>query len=258
MKAVIVGNGPSLKEHLRLGHFDMLTERDIHSFGMNLIDMLYDPDPKYDLPGTDWRPTYWVWAEYVGYSREKQPMTRMEYYDRVFEKHILPKKEKCFIGYRFKKALEKRAHVCSYGKLPRMRAPEDHLIWFERCGSWHGVQLEAHKKPTDWHLPTPCVYGGTMNTVLSFAFMFGYSDVGVLGCDLGIEEPSETKDFNHFHPEYFTFLDGSFEKQDDTLREVHEIAKKNFDRMGRRLVNVGIDGKLDVHPRMEFERWIDD
>lgn len=270
MKAVVIGNGVSLRDHLHLGHFDLLTEKGIDSWAMNLIDMLYDPDPEHDLPGTDWRPTFWTWVEYVGYSREDQPWTRTEYYDNVLDRHVHPQIEKCFIDYRFKRVLGRRVEKgrmddrpkmmreAESPVLPNMRAPTDHLIWIERCDGFHGVQTDNHRKPTDWHLPLPCVYGGTMNTVLSLVFMYGYTDVGVIGCDLGIREPDKGHDYNHFRDDYFTYLDGQFDLQDDTLRDVHTIAKMNFDRTGRRIVNVGINGELDIYDRMTFEEWIND
>ena len=258
MKAIVVGNGPSLREHLRLGHFDLLAQSNVHSFAMNLIDLLYEPNPAEGLPGTAWRPTYYVWMEYVGYSRGHQPRSRLETYDRVLDFHILPDVERCFIGYRFKSDLEKRSIVRSLPTLPKFRDPTDKLLWMEGCATYHGVQVDSHRKPDDWHLPIPCVYGGTMNTVLSLSFMLGYDDVAVIGCDLGIRAPDGKVDFNHFDPTYHTFLDGQFEKQDGTLEHVHSIARKNFERVGHRIVNAGIGGLLTAYDRMEFKEWLDD
>lgn len=250
MKAVVVGNGPSLNQHVAAGDFDLLTERGIHSFGMNLLDLLYDR--------TSWRPTYYVWMEYVGYSRAAEPRTRIETYDRVLDFHIVPQVERCFIAYRFKKDLEKRQVVRSLPRLPDFKAPSTTLTWIEACATYHGVQVDSHRKPDDWHLPIPCVYGGTMNTVMSLAFMLGYSDVAVVGCDLGIVAPTAEQDFNHFDPSYHTFLDGQFEKQDGTLEHVHSIARANFERMGRRIVNAGIGGLLTAYERMSLREWLDD
>jgi hypothetical protein len=250
MKAVVVGNGPSLNDHIANGDFDLLASAPVHAFGMNLIDLLYDR--------TEWRPTYYVWMEYVGYSRAALPRTRLETYDRVLDYHIVPKRERCFIGYRFKKDLEKRCDVRSLPRLPDFKDPTPELTWVEACATYHGVQVDSHRKPDDWHLPCPCVYGGTMNTVLSFAFMFGYSDVAVIGCDLGLVEPVGDMDLNHFDPSYHTFLDGQFEKQDGTLEHVHAIARKNFERMGRRIINAGIGGLLTSYQRMPLGEWLND
>jgi hypothetical protein len=256
MKAVVVGNGPSLRDHLRRGHFDGLTSLGIPSFACNLIDLLYDPNPDADLPGTTWRPTYYVWMEFVGYSRGYHPRSRLETYDRVLDFHILPNVERCFIGHRFKSDLEKRSVARSLPTLPRFQDPTENLIWLEGCSSYHGVQFDNHRRPNDWHLPTPCVYGGTMNTVLSLAFMHGFDDVAVIGCDLGIVAPAAGTDFNHFDPTYHTFLDGQFEKQDGTLDHVHSIARKNFERVGHRLVNAGIGGRLEALPRLSLVDWL--
>lgn len=45
----VIGNGPSLNEHLERGHFDKLVDHD--TFGVNKIHLMY--------PNTKWRPTYW-------------------------------------------------------------------------------------------------------------------------------------------------------------------------------------------------------
>lgn len=258
MKALVVGNGPSLRKHLEAGDFDALADSGVHAFAMNLIDLLYEADPDAGLPGTAWRPTYYVWMEYVGYSRMAEPRTRLETYDRVLDYHIVPKVERCFIAYRFKRDLEKRQQVRNLPRLPDFKDPTPQLTWIEACSTYHGVQFDAHRRPEDWHLPVPCVYGGTMNTVLSLAFMLGYDDVGVMGCDLGIVAPTPEQDFNHFHPTYHTFLDGQFEKQDGTLEHVHSIARTNFERMGRRIVNAGIGGALNAYDRMPLVEWLND
>jgi len=256
MKAVVIGNGPSLRDHLKAGHFDALAVAEIPTFACNLIDLLYDPNPAIDLPGTSWRPTVYVWMEYVGYSRAATPRTRLETYDRVLDHHIVPQHERCYIAYRFKNDLEKRCATRSLPRLTDFKDPTRYLTWIETCATHHGVQVDSHRRPNDWHLPVPCVYGGTMNTLLSLAFMLGYDDVAVIGCDLGIREPTPEQDFNHFDPTYHTFLDGSFDLADCTLEHVHRIARSNFERVGHRIVNAGIGGLLRAYDRVALTEWM--
>lgn len=255
MKTIIIGNGPSLKEHLHRGHFDLFTQMEIETIAMNSIDWLYDPDPKYDLPGTDWRPTHWVWVEYLWYSRIFQPFTRDDVAEWVLESHVLPGIERCYIDRRFKEVLVKKANELR----PRCRLyKREDVLWIERCSMRHGMQISSPDHPLDWHLPLFCVYGGTMNTALSMAFMFGWDDVGVIGCDLEITEPIGNIDTNHFHPRYYTHIEGSYEMQDDTLRHVHGIAKRNFEKWDRRIVNVGIGGELETYERVDLEKWLNE
>ena len=249
-KAVVIGNGPSLREHLRRGDFERLAG--VETVAMNRIDWLYDPDPEAGLPGTAWRPTRWVWVEYYGISDSADPDSMERTYTRVLERHVFPDVERCYISTHFRKALQDRAW--------RLRECEriftrQKLIWVDRC-NWHGGQCDSLERPEDWHLPMPCTFGGTINTALSLAFMFGFDDVAVIGCDLGIRRAEGPDDPNHFHPRYHTYLDGNFERQDDTLRHVHSIARRNFERCGRRIVNAGIGGLLEVYDRMPLEEWL--
>ena len=67
IKTVVIGNGPSLAEHLSAGDFDLLMELQetglVETWSMNLIDLIY--------PKTDWRPSFWVWVEFLAYDVKK-------------------------------------------------------------------------------------------------------------------------------------------------------------------------------------------
>jgi len=143
------------------------------------------------------------------------------------------------------------------------------IRWIKRCPPQDGhcgqVGLEDTSHPyqgipEEWHYPTPCRFGGSINTALTIAWTLGWRDVGVMGCDLGIKEPEKMKpDPNHFgEGDYPTYLDGrlQFNLQDDTLSLVHQMAKDYYLEHGGKITNVGIGGLLDVHPRMDLEEWI--
>jgi hypothetical protein len=121
-----------------------------------------------------------------------------------------------------------------------------------------GMFCETESKPTDWHLPVWCHYGGTMNVALQFAFAMGYDPVYVIGCDLGIQPIYRTAvaDPNHFHPDYWTWEDNPLEFRDSTLLEVHTMAQRAFEGAGRHIYNAGVGGDLDVYERVDFEQTV--
>jgi hypothetical protein len=248
-KALIVANGRSLKDHLARGDFDVLEMLAVPTIAMNRIDWLYEPDPDEGLAGTVWRPTYWVWVEWVQADSEQQHLTRADVLQQVIERHILTD-EQCWIATRFRKELRTRAL--------QLGVQLNGVHWMERADCRHGVQVDSTSRPKAWHLPSVCPYGGTITAAYHLAWLLGATDVGVLGADLGLKEPDWVLrfDYSHFHSQYFTACDGDLALQDDTLRDAHRLARKQFTRHGRRLVNVGIDGLLDVLPRMGLEEWL--
>ena len=230
MKAVVIGNGPSLNFHNKVGDFELLKEVD--TFAMNNIFDFFEPNEEHGLLGTDWRPSYWTWVEYAG-------GTELPEMYPVIKRSILPYAKMVFINDEFKHVME-RANIDFPGK----------VNWVTRC-SESGV---ADCDTGDWHLPMFCNYGGTVNLVLSLVYMMGYRDVAVIGCDLGIKKPVNGRDTNHFRNDYITYIDGDYTLQDDILRNVHGIAKRYFPR----IVNCGIGGELEVYPRMKLREWMND
>lgn len=236
MKTIVIGNGPSINEHLAAGDFDLLAEMQdaglVETWAMNMIELIY--------PKTSWRPSVWIWVEFLAYGVKRGnhlEFTIGEYAETAKEKHIRPGVERCIIEERFKKY-----------------TGDVDAEWISRCADeGHNVQTDSPTKPTDWHLPVPCIYGGTMNTALSLVYQEGGRDVAVIGCDLGIVEPAKTEDFSHFDPQYMTYTVGDYSLHDDTLRDVHRIAKKNF---GSGIVNCGIGGVLDVYDRIPLREFL--
>ena len=244
IKTVVIGNGPSLRDHLARGDFDLLRDLQaeglVETWAMNMIDLVYDR--------TDWRPTNWVWVEYVTYDRAlgMHRESTIEFARTAVEKHVAPGVENCWIEKRFRRWMN-----LNNDQITRTN-------WISRCeGLGHGRQYGHEFAPDDWHLPTPCVYGGTISTVFPLIFMEGRArDVAVIGCDLGIEPPKrlnmngEFSDSNHFDEKYLTWVDGDYTLIDPTLSHAHEIARRYFLENDRRIYNAGIGGSLDVHPRI--------
>lgn len=230
-KAVVVGNGPSLNAHLEAGDFDLLVGVD--TLAVNRIDLLYGR--------TAWRPMWWVWTEQLG---PDFPGTGMVAH--ALDAHILPGIEWCIVERRWQKPLMEELNR---RQLPGSVVEGVRYVWRGACPHYGQVGGQG-VIPAAWHLPEVCAFGGAISAALQLAYMLGYDDVGLIGCDLSIGwEP------DHFDPSYHSYTDGVLYLQDDTLRAAHRLARRGFE--GRRLVNVGIGGALEVHPRMDLRRWLD-
>lgn len=265
-RAFVVGNGPSLK--------DMCLDKLVGevTFAMNRIDLLYGPAPDYGIRGTVWRPTYYVFIEWLGVDKphgpparnpnEDAPMYldgRLEYpkfvygnpfKDFVLPQHVAPGVEHCILRLGHQHIFEQAKSVSEEWRGMQFA----NVTWTPVSCGHAGMYVKTDERPRDWHLPVWCKYGGTMNVTLQFAFAMGYDPVYVIGCDLGIKPiyRNSVADPNHFHPDYWTWEDNPLEDRDATLIEVHQMARRAFDRVGKRIYNAGVGGGLDVYERVEF------
>ena len=260
MRLVIIGNGPSLDDHLDRGDFDLLLDEEIPSIAVNMIDKIYHR--------TVWRPTHWIWVENHWRLGDKMWMTAVKH-------HLIPQVEICHVSREYYVELRRWIHAHGNGvyPYPEPDAGDTDLIkWIDRCppSDGHcgqiGLEDSVHPYqgiPQEWHYPIPCRFGGSINTALTTALKIAEGeslDLAVIGCDLGlIESPPMKKDPNHFGDgNYPTYLDGrlKFERQDDTLRYIHQMAKDYYLKHDGSIINAGIGGELEVHPRMDLKEWI--
>lgn len=265
-RAFVVGNGPSLKKMC----LDKLVGE--VTFAMNRIDLLYQPAPDYGIRGTVWRPTYYLFIEWIGVDKPGQPRNDPNddvptlfdpvagvpqrvysnpFTEFVLPHHVAPGIEHCFLrlGHR---PMYEQSRMTSQD----WRSRSFPNVTFVPVACEHaGMYSKSGDRPTAWHLPVWCKYGGTMNVALQFAFAMGYDPVYLIGCDLGIQpiERTAVADPNHFHPDYWTWEDNPLEDRDDTLNEVHEMAMRAFHSAGRRLYNASWGGGLEVHERVNFD-----
>jgi len=246
MRAWIIGNGPSLRQHLERGDFDLLHQRGEVTFAMNKIHLLYE------LGDTSWVPTNYLFFEATGNA------ARIETYDWVpYVSDWIKSGVRCYIDETFRPRLLSEFGAPNVQPIywkdeRRADGVFDNVIWVRR---WicHGASALHEKRPESWHLPEICCYGGSMNIAAQLAFMLGYEPVYLIGCDLGFQDDrGAAADPNHFHPDYWTADDFPLNTRDTTLRHMHSIIRKEFEKMGRHIYNAGIGGKLDVYERVDL------
>ena len=100
---------------------------------------------------------------------------------------------------------------------------------------------------------------------LQLAFYMGFTEVYLIGMDFsytipasaiidGLSITSTEDDPNHFHPDYFGTGKKWHDPQLDQVRKCYEHAKKVFEEQGRCIYNASKGGKLEVFPRVEYDR----
>jgi hypothetical protein len=108
-------------------------------------------------------------------------------------------------------------------------------------------------------------WGGTVTFLnLQLAYYLGCSEVYLIGFNHNYQVPSvvgeddtivsASADVNHFHPDYFgpgyRYSDPKVERMEKAYRVSREFASKN----GMKIFNATRGGRLEVFPRVDFER----
>lgn len=108
----------------------------------------------------------------------------------------------------------------------------------------------------------PLSTGGTVTYVaLQLAYFMGFSEVILIGLDHSfydkglpnkIEIQSKTEDTNHFAPDYFP-KGVKWQLPDLTRSEMaYQLARKEFERDGRKIFDATEGGKCEVFEKIEF------
>ena len=117
--------------------------------------------------------------------------------------------------------------------------------WIKKC-KCSNYQWDNVKAVTAWHLPELCTAFGGMSTMIQIAVVLGYSEIYLLGCDLGYT-PDPAK--NHAIPNYTTDKRNKVEMDNGNMLALHKMAKRCSPVP---IFNAGINGYLEVHPRVDL------
>jgi hypothetical protein len=155
MKAIIFGNGPSLRtydfETLPKTEFLYGVKHEIRTYGVNRIWKLWENNQDFL-----WRPTDYVIGEMPSYSEEhvKENLFKIAQVGSI-RMHI----QRGFCGFE--------------NLIVRNYCP---FSYYETCKG-----IEPHK----WHLPLVCGYGTVVNIAVQIAVLDGAEEIELIGCDLG-------------------------------------------------------------------------
>jgi len=248
-RAFVIGAGKSLRKV----DFDLLKPE--VTLAMNRIDLLYEPfdDGDFHWPGTDWRPTHYLFTENMATARRWGAIPEGHFCDYVVLKHM-DGGEDCYIRWEFRNEID---NWCKqHGRESRAGKWDfPNVTWLDIEGCPHQDMNIAHPdKPRRWHLPTICKFGGTGLAAIQTAFAKGYDPIYLVGFDLDYRYAPDDypKDPNHFHPLYWTYDSHPPDERDATLIWAHKIARREIEGMGRRVYNAGIGGRLEVYERVDL------
>lgn len=134
---------------------------------------------------------------------------------------------------------------------------------------WTNVRVDYRQYENFPHFSTDAVrqlwVGGTVSYIcLQLAYHMGFGDVYLVGFDHNYTIPSDAKidgnriettstDPNHFHPDYFGKGLRWHNPRVDRMEVAYERAKEQYERVGRRVRNATVGGKLETFERVGFD-----
>ncbi len=229
-RVFIIANGPSLKDT----DLDIL-ENEV-TIAMNRISLIYDKNPK-------WKPTYYLFSSTN--VRPDKPWGA-EWTSSVREA-ISKEETTSFVAYQFKN------YIDPTNQFPKVK-------WFSSMTETKPTQegiLSDSSFSTDI-VESIDKSGTTMNLALQLCYHMGFSEIVIVGADLGWSKDLGTKsDPNHFVESYRADIPKP-EKVNHQMRNVHSLAKKRFSERGcgTKIYNASLSTVLDVYPIINYEKYV--
>jgi hypothetical protein len=223
-RVFLIGNGPSLNKT----NLDLIKNE--YSIAMNRISLIYE--------NTEWRPSYYLFCS----SNCDHPT-----WGKVWTKSILnavnDDKTTPFIWSKYHRTIDPKKKM-------------KNIKWF------HSV---SEKKPDIQGNIDPACFsdniveridktGTTMNVVLQLAKHMGFSEIIILGADLGwkADTGKTNSDPNHFCKEYSADIpEYKVLKINNQMRNIHKLARSNIST-NVKMFNATIETKLDTYPLIDY------
>lgn len=267
-RAVVVGNGPSLK----ISDLDRL--KDEITFASNRIFLAFGE--------TEWRPTYYTMCDAV-VARENLASVRSLPLFKIFAGSVrefyqddpsavfvnLPRSED-----------ERNTWVDDKGVMRmRSRAPEEPFRrkWMRRLRLFPPKStvpdIRALTEDTTWPVSWNLIRGAraghsVINLGLKIAYWMGIREIYVIGCDHNFRVPDTQTgeivydnkvvvsqgEVNHFHPDYRKPGEKWTTPCLDVMAEEFAYARRVFEADGGRIRNASRVSKLDAWEKVDFDR----
>jgi len=222
----LVGSGPSLKDT----PMDKLIGEDC--MAMNKINRIV----RYH--GWKWRPTHYFKIDYNSFDK----MSWKEEIEWAKEQGC-----KLYLWEQFKTGYP--ASHCLHEYMPDGVGNIPGVTWIQKCKDT-AYQWNNYKAAQSWHFPTLCTALGGMSTMIQLAVMLGYSEIYLVGCDLGYT-PDRTK--NHAIPDYTADESNKVEMDNGNMTALHKMAKRSSPVP---IYNATVGGFLEVYPRVDIHELL--
>jgi len=188
------------------------------SFACNRIHLMYDK--------TDWRPTHYVRSEWHG---DSDPVRRNEGTKEI-QMHLdmgIPVFASDHWGV-------------------------DGIEIIKHCHE-HQCNFDDPHAPSEWHLPYPCVFGGSVSMAMQLAYLEGYNEQILVGCDLLYHDNPKQR-ASHFDPAYELGGEQSAYYANNNAFWGHVCVVNSIGRkkVNLQVYNGTIGGDLHIYPRLYF------
>lgn len=238
-RCFVMGNGPSLnKTNLKL-----LDEETV--FGCNSIFLLFDK--------ISWRPKYYTCVD-----ARVLP-------DRALDiENMLQQNPQMTSFFPVKISQHDGQKLSTYTRT--LIAPDRGRFYFqERHNSVSEDPFSMFSNDINAYVVQPFTVAITM---LQLAAYMGFKEIYLIGCDTDYKIPADVEqdqanrlglistqdtDPNHFDPRYFGQGRKWHTPQTHKMIEHHKFAKQACERLGVRVFNATVGGKLEVYPRVKFD-----
>lgn len=228
-RVFLIGNGPSLAET------DLNLLKDENTIAMNRISLIY---PK----AGEWRPTYYLFSS----TNVKDKSWGEEWLSSV-HLAISEPKTVSFIASEFKQYID----------------PNDNFLdvhWFSSMSEYRPndrgeISAKSFSKDIVERIDKS---GTTMNLALQIAYHMGFSEIILVGADLGWTKDLGTRnDPNHFDKNYRANISNPH-KANQQMRNIHKLASSVFkiDRPNVKIYNASKKTVLDTYPIIDFDEYI--
>ena len=232
-RVFLIANGPSLAET------DLSLLKDEITIAMNRISLIYSKN-------CDWRPTYYLFSS----TNVRHPEWGKAWTTSVREA-VSENDTTSFIAEMFKSTIDPLDQY-------------DDIKWF---GS-----MSENKPAKNGNILSSCFStdvvhridksGTTMNLALQLVYHMGFSEVVILGADLGWTGDRGSKnDPNHFDTSYQADIPHEkVYKINNQMRNVHSLAIRSLHKKNNKIkmYNASLKTKLDVYPIIDYKSYIID
>ena len=229
-RVFLIGNGPSLAET------DLDLIKDECSFAMNRVSLIYDKNP-------GWRPTYYLFSSTnVMPSKPWHREWRKSVREAVSEERTTS-----FVADKFRGDIDPRGEFKDIKWFSSMSEIKPDLQGSIHPACFSTNVVERIDKT-----------GTTMNLALQLCYHMGFSEIILVGADLGWTHDTGTKsDPNHFVKDYVAEIIRP-EKTNYQMRNIHSLALAYFqkDKPETKFYNASAKSVLDIYPMIDFESFV--
>lgn len=117
--------------------------------------------------------------------------------------------------------------------------------WFPKCRH-SPYQANNIKAVQSWHLPEICTAFGGMSSMMQIAAVLGYTEIYLLGCDLGYTANVKK---NHAIPDYTSDPLDKSEMDTRNMTAIHKMAKRSSPIP---IYNASVGGELEIYERVDI------